>query len=362
MPSRGSRSSQQKLLSRDTTSNKLFSVRASRVVLHRLFSSISPLLYPWWHLGSLRVHARWRTAIPTEPGQFIKDMAQVLSADPLVREMSSPGSVDGLPTCAYDSPGPCQVQCTSSFYAPSCCGAKAGGLGAQATPRKFYIFDNNSTTPMLPMVYDLAMEGLVEYVSLPDPPEDVKPQLYIYDTCLQTYGSHHTWMAFIDADEFIVLRSQDLHDLPALLRQYEQYGALVVNWQLFGSSGFLRKPSGGTLQSYHKCFPRDHPENLHVKTIANVAHTLGPGPDPHQFTFKEGFFAVDEQMQPVEGPRSEQVHIDQIALYHYATKSRAEYMQKIKRGSAMRNQKTIHFLDLADQEATAECTDAMLLG
>lgn len=82
--------------------------------------------------------------------------------------------------------------------------------------------------------------------------------------------------------------------------------------QMFGSSGFLQKPSGNTLESYFKCFPRDHPENLHIKTIANVKYTVGPGPDPHQFRFKEGYFAVDEQMHIVEGPKTQQVHIDQV--------------------------------------------------
>ena len=52
----------------------------------------------------------------------------------------------------------------------------------------------------------------------------------------------------------------------------------------------------------------------------------------------------------------------QIALYHYATKSLAEYQSKIERGSAMGNKKTIHFFDFIDKEATANCTDALALG
>ena len=52
----------------------------------------------------------------------------------------------------------------------------------------------------------------------------------------------------------------------------------------------------------------------------------------------------------------------QVALYHYATKSLAEYQFKIKRGSAMGNQKTIHFFHFIEQDATSNCTDAIPLG
>lgn len=39
-------------------------------------------------------------------------------------------------------------------------------------------------------------------------------------------------MAFIDADEFIVIRDAAVASLPQLLKDYTDYGALVVNWQV----------------------------------------------------------------------------------------------------------------------------------
>ena len=41
--------------------------------------------------------------------------------------------------------------------------------------------------------------------------------------------------AFIDVDEFLVIMD-DSPDLPSLLRDYEGYGGLAVNWRMFGSS------------------------------------------------------------------------------------------------------------------------------
>jgi hypothetical protein len=42
------------------------------------------------------------------------------------------------------------------------------------------------------------------------------PQVALYDRCLRRWGAAHTFMAFIDTDEFIVLRDAT-SDLPALV-------------------------------------------------------------------------------------------------------------------------------------------------
>ena len=133
---------------------------------------------------------------------------------------------------------------------------------------RFYVFDNNSTRPMLDTVLDLVQAGTVDYQYLTGyqhhsnrralpagllrdahshprlccgrapqsgcegrPRLNRRTQLYVYDTCIQQYRARHHWMAFIDADEFFVLRDAHVPDLPALLAEYEHFGALAVNWQ-----------------------------------------------------------------------------------------------------------------------------------
>lgn len=58
-----------------------------------------------------------------------------------------------------------------------------------------------------------------------------RPQLYVYSRCIANYASQHRWMAFIDADEFFVIKD-GTPDLPVLLREYEDFGGLAVNWQV----------------------------------------------------------------------------------------------------------------------------------
>ncbi len=86
------------------------------------------------------------------------------------------------------------------------------------------------------------------------------------------------------------------------------------------------------------------------------------GADPHHFIYEDGYFAVNEAFQPVGGAKSVEVSIDRIALYHYVTKSLEEYQSKMARGSAMKNNKTMHFFVAIEVDATHNCTDALHLG
>ena len=72
--------------------------------------------------------------------------------------------------------------------------------------KKFYIFDNDSKDPMLGSIIpiDYLKSGLVEYTYV-QRHNEINNQFYVYERCLHEFGHRHTFMAFIDADEFIVI-------------------------------------------------------------------------------------------------------------------------------------------------------------
>eukprot|EP00884_Botryococcus_braunii_P006926 jgi/Botrbrau1/16234/Bobra.0066s0020.1 len=220
---------------------------------------------------------------------------------------------------------------------------------------KIYIMDNNSSMPIEPILADYIAAGLVKVDRITSAPPTARPQIFIYDTCLRRYRLLHTFMGFIDTDEFIVLTDPSVPDLPTLLQEYENYGALAVNWQMFGSSGLQTRPHKGALQSYIKCLPEQHKENLHIKSIVNTRLTLGPRGDPHHFRYGPGKFAVNTKFQPVHGARSQTVSTERVILKHYVLKSAEEYKEKINRGSGMKNKKTFEFFNFVEQQATADC-------
>ncbi|KAL4457544.1 hypothetical protein ABPG75_012409 [Micractinium tetrahymenae] len=162
-------------------------------------------------------------------------------------------------------------------------------------------------------------------------------QLMAYAYCLKDYGANHQFMGFIDADEYAVL-TDGTPDLPALLRDYESHGALALNWRMFGSSGHATRQNS-TLLACTKCNAQQAPENTHVKVFANMAHVCRIS-GPHDALHAPGYFTVTTSLQRVFGPFSAPVDHSRAALNHYILRSKEEFREKRKRGSAMPKPKT----------------------
>jgi len=292
--------------------------------------------------------------------------------------------------------------------------------------RKIYVYDNNSTAPLAASIADHLREGAVEYSYFVGRTRwrdlfRTTSQWWAYNDCVARYAHRHRWLGFIDVDEFVVFEegsteappfqraaeeregagaagagadadadadgggddderslqralprtrrrrrralTPSLVDINDFMRDYEAFGALAINWRIFGSSGFDARPSGGVLSNYVACAPRLSPENALVKVFANTAHVLTVGDDPHTVVFKkEGATTVDEMGRPVKGARTAEPSSSRVALYHYLTKSRAEYGAKMARGSAAGNFKDAAFFDAVNAIATETCTRAVPLG
>ncbi|KAI7840766.1 hypothetical protein COHA_005580 [Chlorella ohadii] len=231
---------------------------------------------------------------------------------------------------------------------------------------KFYIWDTGSKPPLLNAVKDFVHEGLVHYEyddKVPPKPGTHGPQVALYDRCLERWGSRHEFMAFIDTDEFLVLRD-GTPDLPTLLKDYMEYGGLVVNWQVFGSGGLKLRPKGNSMMSYWRCNAQDHAENRHVKSIVRTVCAEESSTDPHHFYYKETpkCTPVNTRNQAVLGPKSPTPALERVGLYHYAIKSLDDFIQKMARGSGMGNVKTIAFFEYVDNFTDSYCPDALDLG
>src|ERR1700733_9416183 len=66
--------------------------------------------------------------------------------------------------------------------------------------KQFYVYDNESAIPVSDILKSYIEQGLVTV----EPIQGLAKQMIAYGLCLKKYGSQCKWMAFIDADEFIV--------------------------------------------------------------------------------------------------------------------------------------------------------------
>ena len=200
---------------------------------------------------------------------------------------------------------------------------------------KFYIFDHNSTIPVLNGIQEYVTSGLVEYFYFTNYGNEQAPaQIIAYDHCLKLFGNKHKFIAFIDVDEFIVVKNNTLK-IPDILSDYEKYSSVALNWMMFGSSGHVLKPPGEVLGNYQKCFKSDH-----VKNIVNPSLGARVSGNPHYFTHAPGKFAVSMHNTTVPEHIDESFHdgYDKMYINHYNTKSLSEFIAKMTRGrGAMKN-------------------------
>ncbi len=189
----------------------------------------------------------------------------------------------------------------------------------------FYIYDNMSAAPIADFIRGFADESQVTCT----PITGDGMQMGVYKDCLDKYGAENHWIAFIDMDEFICPSNED--DLRPFLADYEQYGALALNWKIFSSSGHLSRPSGLVIENYTHHIT-DLPPNLIVKCIVRPHRVKHTG-NPHFFCYKEDFFAVNADFVPAPAHSSRCLRSSGKAfVHHYQYKSQQDFENKQIRG------------------------------
>jgi hypothetical protein len=199
----------------------------------------------------------------------------------------------------------------------------------------FIIYDNNSKTPLKNALKDYNNVTVINW------PYRFRHPLCFRD-CLNKFKQKFKWIAFIDTDEFIVMKDGTI-DLKAFLKPYRKYGGLAVNWCCFGSSGHL-KTQKSVIQSFTESCDT---ESDTVKSIVNTEKVLISSRNPHGFFYKKGYFCVNEKFErlPIKtsflsAPIYNPISNDKIQINHYVTRSKEDFEARQKRAKAF-NKNTI---------------------
>jgi hypothetical protein len=203
--------------------------------------------------------------------------------------------------------------------------------------------------------------SVVELYDLPYVNPRTVPQLQValYARCLDSVRDQHDYVGFWDVDEYIVPRDASVEPFREFLGGEEvmRSGGVALNWRIVGPSGHATRPqSGGLLDNYRMCTPWSYAENEEIKSVVRTEHAVRPLSDPHTFEYKEGYHAVDPEGRVVTGGRNPAGARDpRYMLYHFVTKSKEEYREKMRRGSAMGNRKDMSYYELLEQLAVVPC-------
>lgn len=201
----------------------------------------------------------------------------------------------------------------------------------------FYIYDNDSKDNLLAVLRPYREAGIVIYHRA----IGYNTQLPVYRDALKRYRTDCRYMGIIDIDEFL-LPLQGTRLLPLLdqlMDKSDHAAGIAINWKSFGSSGWEKRPAvGGVLDNFVYRAPDGYQWSkfpwkwdAHIKSIVNPRLTATMD-SAHFATYQEGYFAIDENGNRVDGMDNFVDHTNLIRINHYFTKSKAEWIIKRNRG------------------------------
>jgi Glycosyltransferase family 92 len=195
----------------------------------------------------------------------------------------------------------------------------------------FYLYNNRSS--------DHCMEVLAPYISkkivtlidwhyrFKEPNKWSPIQCSAYQDTIDKIKGTVKWLAILDIDEFLFpIKTETLIEF---LKDYEQFGGVCVNWQMYGTSHVSKIPENKLLiETLHLKAPVNHGENNLVKSIvqpSKVSSCL----NPHFCCFIPDFYQINENMEKFEGPVAPYVSVNKIRVNHYWSRDE-DFFYRIK--------------------------------
>jgi hypothetical protein len=194
----------------------------------------------------------------------------------------------------------------------------------------FIIYDNNSTDGTTEALQRAARVFDVRVI--PWTRTDWNRQRDAYTQTIRQYENEFDWIAFIDADEFIVLKQHET--IQEFLAPYDA-DQVLINWAMFGSNGHKERPPGLMIETFTRRSDTRFISARHVKSIMRPKSLITDCFNPHAFEVRGK--TVDVLGDPSDwekfGVLKTAPVYDLCQINHYYVKSWEEWDIKMRRGS-----------------------------
>jgi glycosyltransferase involved in cell wall biosynthesis len=212
------------------------------------------------------------------------------------------------------------------------------------------IADNVSDDGTSQLLEALDQAGQIKRVFFPRRSETEGPQVPAYNNIIESYSADFDYFLFIDADEFLVNSTGlPLDDFLSSCELNNNFGAIALNWRVFGSSGNTYKNDGLVIERFYRASHKSETVNSHVKTL--VAAKAVQKMHIHQADLKEGYVFLNELKEKatflshpsdstprpdnMTAPYTKDINNSLLYVAHFAVKSKNEhFIKKAGRGSA----------------------------
>lgn len=174
-------------------------------------------------------------------------------------------------------------------------------------------------------------DPMVEVIHFPEGPDGVHAEAWA--KLIGMNKGQTQWLALIDADQVLVPVKTD--DVKQILKVYESFASLQLNWHSFGSSGHLTKTPGSLYERFLMRAKGTEGSNTHTQFICQPDRTLALRThDPHHPRLDRHEMSVNTAFKEVSGPFSAPPVHDVLWVAHYITKSKEEWATKNAKGRA----------------------------
>ncbi len=199
---------------------------------------------------------------------------------------------------------------------------------------KIYLYDNESTDGLFDRIKYYVESGFVEYIKFPGR----NMQCLAYNDAVSRCKDNTRYLIIVDADEFIVpTKDEPIYDtITRIMKKNENACGIGINWKLFGSSNYEKKPIGLVTQNFTNRALDDAWQNKHVKTIINPRF-VKEYISPHFPVYRCGGWSVNSLGKRQRLWFNVPIDFSEIACNHYFGKSKEEYIMKQSRGLADRD-------------------------
>jgi hypothetical protein len=214
------------------------------------------------------------------------------------------------------------------------------GFHLRAGVRRFLIYDNGSRDGTLDILRETLPEAARAIVPWRQVFSDARMgreihnQVLAYAHAASNFGGAFRWMAFIDADEFLIPKRAA--SIPEALARLGEARNLSLPWHMFGRSGHAEPPAGGVLTNYLRR-ARDPMSEVRgvraFKCVVDPCHLTAlrvhsMETDGSGRTCNDAGVTVEEKARE----RPDFYSAEHLQLNHYYTRSEAELAAKIGRG------------------------------
>lgn len=189
----------------------------------------------------------------------------------------------------------------------------------------------------------LGNEPDVEIIHFPDIPENTHQEAW---RKLIEYNINKTkWLALIDADQALV--PVKTNDVKVILKDYEEFASLQINWKAFGSSFQDKWLPGSIYERFIYCADNDNIYNYPTQFICQPHRTLNEKPfEPHYPRLPDNEISVNTNKQIIDKNKTVSLNPntpcsfnvpplhDVLYVNHYTNKSKEEWLIKNSKGRA----------------------------